>query len=222
MFNTRILFLLISVLVILCVNSCVKPETQVTSEEEEPGIAETTSEPEQEQFQTAAILARRLALYKEAVQEGDMAPFTVLPELLINSDVPRIAEDINELWWEMDWEGAHLAPLPPTEITALEAVIFPYIVARIDDFGDDNEWVLFTLGYDPDGLKYIIAEAHDEWIPEERDFYLGSRTKGCLQVWCGNFNGEWKIIAHIECLGDLSGPESPDIPFPLPTDSDNE
>lgn len=216
------LMLLIATFVVF--NSCTSQnEGTRTGQGTSTGNGTSSEEPEQNPYQAAELLAKRLILYKLAFQEGDLAPSTALPETLEDRGFPEIPLQLNQLWWEIDWDGAHIAPLPALEITSLESEIFPYIAVRVDESDDEAGWVGLTLGYDASMIRFLIADAHSEWSIEMRESYMMTRERGCLHVWCGLVNGEWKLISHLPCFEDETSPSPPAIPVSVsPTGSADE
>ncbi len=203
-------------LTILFIMTCLTASCDIPqkSENEEPVVEEETSSVS-DQLLAAETLAKRLVLYKLAFQEGDLAPFTAMPEALEEIEIPDMAKLLNDMWWTIEWETARLAPLPSTEITGLETVVFPLIASNLEISGDDDEWLLFSLGYDPDVIRTVIANAHSNWQPEQREVYLNNYSDDCLQVWCVNISGEWKLVSHLPCQPDVSSPTPPELPDDL-------
>ncbi|MCX6645155.1 MAG: hypothetical protein NTY09_02180 [bacterium] len=177
------------------------------------GDTGATAESDADPYQAAELLAERLILYKLAFQEGDIAPFTALQENIVDKGFPEIPVQLNKLWWQIDWEGAHIAPLPALQISSLETAVFPYMAARVDESDENAGWVLMTIGYDSSMIRLLIADAHTEWPPEVRESFLMSHERGCLHVWCGLINGEWKLIAHLPCSEDETSPTPPQVQF---------
>jgi len=175
-------------------------------------------------FQGAETLAKRAVVYKLAFQEGDLAAFTITPEETGNyTEITELsmALNFNEIWWEYEWEGMALEPLPSTVMARLETEVKPYISARIDASGENEEWVEYTLGYNPELVRLMIANAHTDWVPEERELFLGGSLPDCIQVWCVKVNGEWKLLTQVECMGDVTPPDAPpppEIPEIVPDD----
>jgi hypothetical protein len=164
---------------------------------------------EETQYEAAINLAKRAVLYILAYQEGDLAMFTARPETVEDMNVPEIPRQMNGLWWEIAWGTARLQPLPPTVMSDLQTVVNDLIAARVEEADEENNWVLITVGYDPDLIKTLIANAHTEWPPEEREVYLAGMLDSCMQVWCVYTGGEWKILAHLSCPSDLVPPRAP-------------
>ncbi len=190
--------------------SCSQVSDKDSDESENGGTNGQTSL--ETQVSGAELLSKRLVLYKIASQEGDLAPFIARPESISAMGLPELAILMNEFWWDFDWEGARLQPLPSTKITELETEVFPLIATSIIEVDEENGWVKYSVGFDPLVLKAYVARAHSEWIPEEREVYLGHLFEDCFQVWCTQINGEWKIISHFSCEDDMSRPIPPDPP----------
>ena len=167
---------------------------------------------EENPYLVAEILAKRVVLYRLANQEGDLGVFTAMPDAVASFDVPVMAKQVNEIWWKIPWEGVRLAPLPSTEITALEPRVFPLIATSLVESDEKSGWALFSLGYDPTAIALIVADAHNEWTQEEREVFLGFRNEDCYQVWCVKVSGEWKILAHLPCQDNVSRPTPPEAP----------
>jgi len=202
-FLTLISFLLI--MLVSCVTGAGEKPAPVPSGE--PASRDRDESP----YIAPETLAKRLVLYKSALQENELASVTALPDSFSNLEVPELASMLNETWWSIDWEGAHLNPLSPAEITSLEGDVFPLINTGIEDQDEDNGWVLLVLSFDADLLKQVIAQAHDEWMPEQHTVFQGTYSDDCMQVWCIKIQGEWKILAHFDCEPDV---EVPDIAQP--------
>jgi len=186
------------------------PRQEPVEPREEPA-ATTLEHPE-----AAEALAKRVVLYKLASQEGDLAPFTARPEALTDLAVPEIGKQLNEFWWTIDWSGTRLSPLPSTTITTLETEVFGQISPRLDESDDENGWILFTLGYDPSVIQLLIANEHTDWLPEQRELFLGGGVRmGCLQVWCVRISGEWKQLANMTCSPSVTPPTPPPPPESL-------
>lgn len=208
----RIVFLsliLIFSLGFICCASCTKPAKQEPGKIQKQAQAPEPHPATDEYFAPAENLAKRLVLYKLAMQEGDVAPFTARPEEVKDIKIPEIPKQVNSMWWKVEWGTTRLAPLPISEITMLESVVFPLIAVRMDDLDKDTGWCMFTLGYDPDDIKPHIAESHSNWLPEERELYLKGYDDGCLQVWCVKINAEWKLLANISCSDETERPIPP-------------
>jgi hypothetical protein len=172
--------------------------------------------PDAEKYVGAERVAKRVVLYKLAAQEGDLAPFTARPEDVQAMNVPEIVKQFSPFWWSVEWPTTSLKPLPISELTLLETDVFPLIASRLDEADDTNGWCLFTFGYSSAEIRPIIADAHVDWSPEERDLYLKGTEPGCVQVWVGRVNDEWKILANITCTSDVTRPELPDSPGTQP------
>jgi hypothetical protein len=200
-----------------CTSNAPKPEKPgTTGQSQGEGVAMSTIDPD---LIPAETLAKRVVLYKLAMQEGDLAPFTVKPEDAAKGNYPAIVKQFNPAWWKIQWGTTSLKPLPYSEMTMLESTVFPLIASKMEQDEKASGWVLFTLGYDPNTLRQYIANAHKNWLPEERDIYLKGTEPDCLQVWGAKVNGEWKILAQITCLEDVARPtppKSPDVPMPAP------
>jgi hypothetical protein len=82
---------------------------------------------------------------------------------------------------------------------------------------------MFTLGYDPEIIRVMIANAHSEWPFEERQIYLAGSLEGCVHVWCVRLAGEWKILAHkLPCGDEVDPPTPPEAPADLYVDDVEE
>ena len=165
------------------------------------GAGKSTIDPD---LLAAETLSKRVVLYKLAMQEGSLAPFTATVKDAANANFPAVTKQFLTSWWKMDWATTTLKPLPPNEITLLESAVFPTITIRVEQYDKPNGWVLLTLGYDPDQIRPYIAEAHKNWPQQQRDDYLIGQESDCSQVWCGKVNGEWKILAHITCMENMN------------------
>ena len=202
----HLLFATIFAVSALILAGCPAQETQTDVPDSN---TEQTSAIDETQFQAAINLAKRAVLYKLAYQEGDLAMFTARPETVEGMNVPEIPRQMNTHWWSIPWDTARLQPLPPTDMSELETVVNDLIAARIEEIDEENTWILITLGYDPDFIKVLIANAHTEWPPEEREPYLAGMLDSCLQVWCVQISGEWKVLAFLSCTPDLVPPSAP-------------
>ncbi|HDS30562.1 MAG TPA: hypothetical protein ENN67_05900 [Firmicutes bacterium] len=183
-----------------------QPDTQIAPDSSIP-----------EQFRPAENLARRVVVYSRAYQEGDLAPFFAHPDDIADSDVPHIAKLLNRYWWDVDFDSASLSPLGTQALTELEREISKYLSVRLDESGENDNWVLFTVGFDPVYIRAKVVEAHPEWSEEQRALMLTGTERGCVQVWCGFINGEWKILSHLDCPDEISRPtppQSPNVPLP--------
>lgn len=212
--NKTHLNILLPVLIMTFIAGC-PSQDEISQQTEKPGDqpgASFQEIPDQipDDYRAAETLAKRLVLYKLALQEGDLAPFTVLEDNIEEIPVPELARQINHLWWSYQWETTRLNPLPATEMSVLEGDVFPLISARIDEENVQDGWIRIVVGFDPYRLQEIVADAHDEWIPEEREIYMIVIEDGCFQVWCVKVNGEWKIAAHLNCTPDIIPPEPPE------------
>ena len=167
-------------------------------------------------FTPAEKLAKRVALYVIAGQEGDLTPYTAKPEEIQNLNVPEVTRQINSAFWRMDWSTTRLKPLLMNEITALEQPVFPLIALRLDESDKENGWCLYALGYDPTIIQLYVAAAHTDWTQDRRDFYLQGVEQGCRQVWCVRIQGEWRILAEISCIDTIVRLTPPVPTFPPP------
>jgi len=199
------ILMLVSILV-----SCNQPAPPQDTGEGQPEQEIEAAIPDQ--YQAARAIAKRAVLYKLARQEGDLAPFTAVPESIEGREFPNIALQLNTMWWSIELETARLASLDLTEITGLEADVFPLIACEVIEEDVEAGWVLFALGYDPDVICVLIANAHEEWLPEVREIFLSGMLGNCLQIWCGKVSGEWKLLAHLPCTEEVEGPEPPQPP----------
>jgi len=198
--------------------SCVKQGTKPPETSDQPVSVDQGESP----YAAAEALAKRLVLYTLAVQENELASITAMPESYANVQVPELAKTLNEMWWSIDWPGAHLKPLEPAEITSLETTVFPLMTSAIEDKNDENGWVLIVLSFDSELIKRIVSQAHEEWEPDQQTLYLGSIMEDCMQVWCIKVKGEWKILAHFDCQPDVTAPERPEPPADLFKQEDTE
>jgi hypothetical protein len=205
MSNPRTLLYLLLLPAVLLFIGC--PDS---NRQEQPKAA--PDEEEANPYLPAETAAKRVALYRIAYQEGELAPFTAMTEALKGVQVPEVARSLNEMWWKVDWSGARLAPLESSRITALQPQAFPLIAARLEETNSEQGWCLYTLGFDADAIRVIVAEAHADWQPEERELYLAGTEPDCLQVWCVRLSGEWKILAHLPCPPSVSPPRFPESP----------
>ena len=186
--------------------------TSDNGQETRETATEPVPEPEADPYQPAKLLAKRLVLYWFAYQERDVAPFTATPEALAGKDYPEVPLQINSLWWTIA-EDAHIAPLPALAMSSIEPEAFQYMVTEVVESDDDVGWVLLTVGYDASMIKLLISDAHEEWPMEVRESFLMRDDDGCLHVWCGLINGEWKLIAKLPCSPDEEAPTPPDVRF---------
>jgi len=153
-----------------------------------------------EGFQATENLAKRAVLYKLAWQEGDLAPFTATWEEVRDMELPETPKKLVEGWWKIDWGTTRIAPIPLSEMTALEARAFPLMTATLVEKDEQRGWCMLKVSYDPDPIRQLIADAHTNWPPEEREMYLGGREENdCLQVWCVKIQATWKILAQHYC-----------------------
>ncbi len=194
-----------------------KAEWREPSQDSRSDGSESTDETEQPNpYEIPEMLAKRVVLYRMAYQEGDLATFTAHPDSLEGLDIPAIARSLNGNWWNVDFGTAHFSPLPGQRITELELDFFQLIATRLDETGENEDWCLYTLGFDSDAVRLMIADAHDEWIPERRQVYLAGRERGCIQVWCVKTGIEWKVLAHLPCPSAIYEPDPPDVEFSHP------
>jgi hypothetical protein len=216
-----ILFLLIIVTALIAVSGCIKLKSFQPVSGHNQQSQNVSQNQDDDYFKPAELLAKRAVLYKLCTQEGDLAPFTAKADEIKSMNIPEVARQFNTSWWSISWGKVSLKPLPISDLTKIEADTFPLIAARLDDSQKENDWCLYTLSYDPDAIKVYIANAHSNWIPEERDFYLKGREQDCLQVWCARINGEWRILANLTCIGSVTPPEKPAVKTP-PVSTANE
>jgi hypothetical protein len=198
----------------LAVAGCTSTNTQKPGKTAVPpkeGTGETAKSIVDPDLLPAENLAKRVVLYKLALQEGDLSPFTAKGADVEKGNFPAMVKQFNPKWWATPWGTTSLKPLPYNDMTLVETDVFPFMASRVDKYEKENGWALITVGYDPDLIRVYIANAHKNWIPEERDIYLKGKEPGCVQVWCGKINGEWKILAQISCM------ESTDRPVPPPS-----
>lgn len=207
---------LAALIILTCcfITACPETETGDIQDNETPVIQpEESDDPAlNSDFRLAETLTKRVVLYKVAAQEGNLAPFTAHPDTLEGLDISPNGMRFNRIWWGIDFDDISIAPLGAQTMTELEPVIFPYIAVRIDDAADDGSWVLLTAGYDSIGIRFPIADAHTEWIAERREIYLTRQEPECVQVWCVQINGEWKILGHVDCPSAIDPPDSPGRP----------
>jgi hypothetical protein len=214
----------IALIALLTAIGCTSPNARKPGKVEDPpkpaigAAVKSTIDPE---LIPAENLAKRVALYKLALQEGDLSPFTAKAADVEKGNFPATVKKLNPSWWKIPWGTTSLKPLPYNDITVLENDVFPWMAPRLDSYDKENGWALFTIGYDPDLIRVYIANAHKNWIPEEREIYLKGKESDCVQVWCGKINGEWKILFQITCMETTDRPVPPISPRnpPAPPES---
>jgi hypothetical protein len=202
--------------------SSLNPQKQAkTNEPTKQGSGEAAKSTIDPDLLPAEILAKRVVLYKLALQEGDLTPFMAKVEDVEKGNFPATVKQFSPLWWKTPWGKVSLKPLTANDLTAVENEVSALMATRLDKYEKENGWALFSVGYDPDLIRVYIANAHKNWIPEEREIYLKGKEPGCVQVWCGKINGEWKILAQITCMESTSRPEPPPSPStpPAPPES---
>jgi hypothetical protein len=200
-----------------CPNNGAKAPNEGTATAQNGQTADQSPPPGQnagtDQYLPAENLAKRVVVYKMAYQEGDLAPFTAGPSDLTDIEVPDIAKMLNQFWWDVNFDEASLAPLGSQAITQLERELSQYIAVRMDEADEQGgKWCLLSVGFDPEFFRYRVAEAHPEWTPEQREMMLSGTERGCAQVWCVHINGEWRILAHIDCPDETVRPTPPPSP----------